>query len=231
MTDINQIKVAVVDYSLGNLFSVKQACARVGMEAEITSDPMKILAADAVFLPGVGAFGDAMHNLTRLGLVQPLKEVAEKGTPLIGICLGLQLLMNESCEFGQHRGLSLIPGEVVRFNSPKGARGSLKIPLVGWSRIQRPVSGTDHWKNTPLEDLSDGEYMYFVHSYYVKPSDSAVTLSLSSYGNITFCSGIHKNYIFGFQFHPEKSGPAGISIYHNLAKIIADVKRSKAAND
>ena len=215
MSGTGQVQVAIVDYGMGNLFSVKQACEHVGMQASITASADEILAADAVILPGVGAFGDAMAALTRLGVVEVLLEVAGSGRPLVGICLGMQLLMTESHEFGHHKGLGLIEGEVVRFEAPRSCSTTLKVPQVGWNRIV--VTGSGSWKSSCLEGLRDGEFMYFVHSFYAKPIDTSVVLATSRYGHIEFCSSLRRENIFGCQFHPERSGPRGVLIYRNLS--------------
>ena len=217
--------IAIVDYGLGNLFSVRNAFTHVGLNAIITSKSAEIEAANAVMLPGVGAFGDAMDSLERLGLTELLKDVAASGKPFIGICLGLQLLFTESREFGSHKGLGIIEGEVVRFeDAPAQSRGSrhLKVPHVGWSRINKPKGNKEHWDNGPLSELTDGEYMYFVHSYFVRPSEENVVLSTSNYGDVEFCSSISRGNIFACQFHPERSGPPGLGIYLRLANMIRE---------
>jgi glutamine amidotransferase len=224
------VKAAIVDYGLGNLFSVKHACEHVSMEAVITASPLEMVQADLVILPGVGAFGDAMAALKALDLIGPLKEVASSGKALFGICLGMQLLMTESWEFGRFKGLGIIEGEVVNFDNPRGSLGRLKVPQVGWNRIYRTGvkkgsgnevgSRKDHWAGSALQDLQDGEFMYFVHSYYVKPEKEDVILSLSSYGNIEFCSSLQYRNIFASQFHPERSASQGLRIYQNLASSI-----------
>ena len=224
------VKAAIVDYGLGNLFSVKHACEHVGMEAVITASPRDMVQADLVILPGVGAFGDAMAALKALDLIGPLKEVASSGKALFGICLGMQLLMTESWEFGRFKGLDIIEGEVVKFEDPVGPHGKLKVPQVGWNRVYREIQGEasantqicgrDRWDRSALQGLKDGEFMYFVHSYYVKPASEGVILSASSYGNIEFCSSIKYRNIFASQFHPERSGPQGLRIYQNLASSV-----------
>lgn len=229
MTGGPEIKAAIVDYGLGNLFSVKHACDHAGMQGVVTSTKGGILDADVVVLPGVGAFGDAMKALRRLDLVSVLRDVGASDTPLVGICLGMQLLMSESQEFGTHKGLGIIEGDVVRFDSPTGPQGPLKIPQVGWNRIARAVSSSvprimnrpesDAWLNTPLGGLADGEFMYFVHSFYVRPQDQGLTLSLTCYGDIEFCSSLTSRNIFACQFHPERSGPRGLRIYENVAAL------------
>jgi glutamine amidotransferase len=215
-------KVAIVDYSLGNLFSVKHACEHVGLDGFITHCKEEILSADAVILPGVGAFGDAMDNLRRLDLVSPLRDLAQSGKLLVGICLGQQLLMTESFEFGRHRGLDLFEGQVIRFTDPQGPQGALKVPQVGWNRIHRATrrGHADVWRGSPLEGIAEGEFMYFVHSFYVQPADPTVILSTTRYGHIDFCSSLRRGNIIAFQYHPERSGVHGMRIYQSLAAMI-----------
>ena len=214
--------VAILDYGLGNLFSIEQACAFVGLNSIITNSKKDILDADAVILPGVGAYGDAMLTLHRLDLVNVLRDIVESQKPLVGICLGLQLLMTESYEFGHHKGLSIIEGPVVRFDAPKEKECILKVPQIGWNRIFQPADGL-RWHGTLLDRIDDGEYMYFVHSYTVQPQDSNVILSNSRYGHIEFCSSIQYHNVFACQFHPERSGPDGMKLYHNLAALLQTV--------
>ncbi|MFC1834163.1 imidazole glycerol phosphate synthase subunit HisH [Thermodesulfobacteriota bacterium] len=217
MSDPVRPLVAVVDFGMGNLFSVQKACEHVGLAAKVTSSGEEILSADAVILPGVGAFGDAMSALRRLKLVSVLEAVAESSKLLLGICLGMQLLMRESYEFGHHTGLGIIPGHVVRFEHPKGEPGALKVPQVGWNRLFRAQSaGSETWDDTLLDGLPDGVYMYFVHSFYAEPSDDSVVLATTRYGDIEFCSALRHNHVSAFQFHPERSGRDGLKIYANL---------------
>ncbi len=223
MSDI--ARVAIVDHGLGNLYSVQRACAFVGMEASITSAKESLLGADAVILPGVGAFGDAMATLKRLDLIPVLKDIAAAGTPFLGICLGVQLLMTESYEFGRHQGLDLIAGEVVRFPNPRENDLPLKIPHTGWNTIQASASRTE-WGGTLLEGVPQAAYMYFVHSYMVRPADPAVVLSQTDYGDVTFCSTVHQGSLFACQYHPERSGPGGLRVYENLRQAAAAKKRT-----
>lgn len=222
-------RAAIVDYRLGNLFSVAAACRRAGMEPVITSQPAEVLAADIVFLPGVGAFGDAMANLRGLGLVEPLRRAAASGRPLVGICLGQQLFMTESYEFGRHRGLGLIPGEVVPFEGPAGPRGVLKVPQVGWNRVRPAEEGGDPWRGGPLEGLEPGSFMYFVHSFYVLPESPGDRLALTAYGDVVFTSALRRGNLVAFQFHPERSGHKGINIYRRLRRM-AEASRPAGAN-
>lgn len=210
--------VAIVDYSLGNLHSVMQACRFVGLNGIITSDKSAILGADAVILPGVGAFGQAMETLHRLDLVGVLQDIGVSPKPLIGICLGLQLFMSESDEFGCHKGLNLVEGVVRRFDGPKENGRVLKVPHVGWNRIY-PCAAAPL-----LERVPAGAYMYFVHSYTVQPVNEEVKAILTQYGTVEFCSGIQKQNLWGFQFHPERSGPEGLRIYQNLANQLYSTK-------
>ena len=216
-------QVAIVDYGMGNLFSVANACTIANLDGFVTSDADAIRGAHAVILPGVGAFGDAMDALAKLALIEPIREVAKEGKPLLGICLGLQLFMSRSNEFGDHQGLNLIAGDVVRFIHPVDRAGKrLKVPQVGWNGIFRPEHGIrERWHGTPLEHIREGEEMYFVHSYFAKPHDDLAILCESHYGSNSFCSAIVKDNLYGFQFHPERSGEAGIEIYRQFARCIA----------
>ena len=215
-------RVAIVDYGVGNLFSVEQACAFVGLTSVITNSRKDILDADAVILPGVGAYGDAMATLHRLDLVGVLRDIAASATPLVGICLGLQLLMTESCEFGNHQGLGIIEGSVVPFDAPRENDRILKVPHIGWNRIFQPAQGLP-WQGTLLDGIIEGEYMYFVHSFIVQPQESSIVLSTSRYGQIEFCSSIQHRNVFACQFHPERSGLNGLQIYKNIKYILQSV--------
>jgi glutamine amidotransferase len=207
-------RAAIVDFRLGNLFSVERASAIAGLAPVITSERDTITTADVVILPGVGAFGDAMDTLRALDLVGPLRDVAASGRLLIGICLGFQLLMRESEEFGAHAGLGLIDG-VVRRLAPTTPRA--KVPQIGWNRIAEARPGA--WTETPLEAQTDGAYMYFVHSYCVVPADDRLASTTTTYEGETYCSAIRRGAIHAFQFHPERSGPAGLEIYRAIARL------------
>ena len=217
-------RVAIIDYGLGNLFSVKHACEHAGMQASVTNSSDEILAAEAVILPGMGAFGDAMDNLRSLDLIGPLRDTVASGKPLIGVCLGMQLIMTEGFEFGRHKGLGFIEGDVVKFDNPVEGPVKLKVPQIEWNNIYRTRriqnGDQDPWADSPLEGLADNEYMYFVHSYHARPESQNVMLSASQYGQIEFCSSLQHGNIFAFQFHPERSGPQGLVIYRNLASLI-----------
>jgi len=211
-------RVAVIDYGVGNLFSVERACERVGLGARITSDADVVASADAVILPGVGAFGDAMIALDRLGMSDALREAATAGTPVLGICLGLQLLMERSYEFGTHEGLALIPGDVVPFDHPREGDRILKVPHVGWNRVWCAREGA--WDDTLMSGTADGIHQYFVHSYYVQPSDARNVAAVTRYGDTEFCSAARVGSVFACQFHPERSGPQGIKMYERFAAMV-----------
>lgn len=207
-------RVAILDLGMGNLFSVRQACLHTGMDAVVTSSAADLKTSDAVIMPGVGAFGDAMDGLRRLGLVDVVRDWVSSGKPFFGICLGMQLLMERSEEFGDHEGLGILPGRVVRFSFPPSSGPKVRVPEMGWNRIGQ--AGMD-WGKTPLVDVNDGSYMYFVHSYYVVPSDKSVVCSETVYGGVRYCSSLRWKNVFACQFHPERSGEKGLQIYRSFA--------------
>ena len=209
----NKKNVTIIDYQLGNLFSVKQACDTVGMNAKVSSAREDILNADALILPGVGAFIEAMNNLKKLDLVGAIKDTVNDGKPIFGICLGQQLLFTESEEFGAGNGLDLISGVIKRFPEEFENR-KIKVPQIAWNKIYKAAQA---WNGTPLNDLNENEFMYFIHSYYVKPSQDDCIITNTNYDGIEFCSAILKNNLFATQYHPEKSGEKGLSIYKNWA--------------
>lgn len=209
-SDKDMKKVTIIDYQLGNLFSVKQACEVIGVAAKVSDKPKDIIESDALILPGVGAFKEAVDQLKSLGLFEVIIDEVKKGKPLMGICLGLQLLFTKSEEFGETEGLNLIPGVINKFDSQSG----MKVPHVGWNHVMK---ANQTWENTPLESLDFEDYMYFVHSYYVVPEDEECILTNTQYLGTEFCSSIKKSNIFATQFHPEKSAEKGLSIYRNWA--------------
>jgi len=218
-----QPRIAIVDYGLGNLFSIGRACEWAGMTPVVTDDAGDMERSDAVMLPGVGAFVEAMEALKRRDLISPLRDLAAAGKPLIGICLGQQLLMSESHEFGTHEGLGLIEGAVERLPDKAAfdAGGHrLKVPQVGWNRVMAP-EGTN-WQGSILEGVAYGAYMYFVHSYHVCPLDRSVVLATSSFGGHDFCSAVRQGNITACQFHPEKSGREGLRLYENIARLLVE---------
>lgn len=199
--------IAVINYGLGNLHSVQKAISFVGGDAQVTSDTKTILDAEKVVLPGVGAFADGMKGLETHGLTDTVRKAAELGKPLLGICLGMQMLFEESDEKGKHLGLGFLPGKVVQFQQP-----GIKIPQIGWNQIEltRP---------SPLtKDLQGGEYFYFNHSYYCVPEQKGDVLSITEYG-LRFCSAVGRANIYGVQFHPEKSQKTGLQILKNFVEL------------
>lgn len=208
-------KVVIIDYNLGNLFSVAQACNAVGMSVKVSSKREDIDNADALVLPGVGAFIEAMQNLEDLGIVDSIKDNVQNGKPIFGVCLGLQLLFTNSEEFGSGEGLNLIPGTIKKFPAVINEH-KVRVPQVAWNKI---YSHEKSWKDTPLLDITNDEFMYFVHSYYVDPEGDSCILTQTNYEGLNYCSGIVENNIFATQFHPEKSAQKGLSIYRNWAKL------------
>lgn len=206
-------KVTIVDYKLGNLFSVNQALSNIGLKVIISSDFKDIQSADAIVLPGVGAFPDAMNNLGKLSLIEPLRDAFFEGKPFLGICLGLQLLLTESEEFGYTKGLNLVNGKVKRFNNINKNGEIRKVPQISWNRIFRKDWS---WDQSPLKNIQDGEFMYFVHSFYIEPEEP-VGLSITDYDGQEYVSSIQKGSLFACQFHPEKSANEGLKIYKQWA--------------
>jgi imidazole glycerol-phosphate synthase subunit HisH len=214
---MNKKLIVILDYQLGNLFSVKQACDKVGLNAVISSQKDDIMKADGIILPGVGAFAEAMTNLNKLDLVEPLNDFVAASKPLFGVCLGQQLLFTESEEFGTSKGLNFIPGVIKKFPSFKGSNNLIKVPQIGWNHIYR---NSIAWEDTPLAVMKENTYVYFVHSYYVEPRDPENILTLTNYCGIEYCSAvIKKPNIFAAQFHPEKSGELGVGVYEQWGKI------------
>ena len=201
--------IAIIDYGVGNLFSLARSFAAIGEEVDITSDPEKICAADKILLPGVGAFGDAADKLRSTGLNQIVVQQAQAGKPLLGICLGMQLLFEQSLEYGSHKGLGLIPGRVIPIQQviPQG----LKIPHMGWNAL-------DFQQESPLlSKIKDGDFVYFVHSYCAVDCEDSV-IATADYG-APVTAAVQKNNVFGCQFHPEKSGTVGLNILRSFAKM------------
>ena len=201
--------IAVIDYGMGNLRSVQKGLERTGSEAEVTRDLAKIQAARGVVLPGVGAFSACMENLGKFGLIEPIRETVRRKKPFLGICLGFQLLFSESEEFGRQKGLDLFPGKVVGFH----AQENLKVPHMGWNRIEKKIDSPF------LDGLSSGDYVYFVHSFYVVPDDRSIVATTTDYGD-SFVSSIATESLFACQFHPEKSQELGLRILANFGRFV-----------
>jgi len=210
--------IAIIDYGMGNLRSVHKAFAAVGHEAVVTRDSSIIENASHLVLPGVGAFADCMANLEQYGLIDPIRKGIASGKPFLGICLGLQLLFTESEEFGIHKGLNIVPGKVRRFQfeSALGASGlstpnAFKVPHMGWNELMVKRAAP------PLQNLPIGTQVYFVHSYYIEPSDPSIIATMTEYGH-SFVSSIWRDNIFACQFHPEKSQTLGLQIVKKFAE-------------
>jgi imidazole glycerol-phosphate synthase subunit HisH len=208
-------ELVIVDYGVGNLRNVYKAVEAAGGQARVVNRPEALREAAAVILPGVGAFGDAAANLRAAGFEEPLREAVAQGKPLLGICVGMQLLFDESEEMGRHPGLGLIAGRVLRFaGDMNGEDGKpLKVPAIGWNQLQH--DGSDPL----LRGIDDGAYTYFVHSYYCRPEDGQFTLASTDYG-IRYCSIVRRENLWGIQCHPEKSQQVGLNILRNFVELV-----------
>lgn len=205
--------IAIIDYGMGNLRSVQKGFEKVGFAAVVTADPQVVLEAERVVLPGVGAFRDCMHNLEQGGFVEPILRVIREGRPFLGICVGMQLLLSDSVEFGLYKGLGVIPGHVLRFPDGMVVGGEkLKVPHMGWNqlsiRLPAPI----------FTEIEDGTNVYFVHSYYAKPDNAESVAATANYG-AEFCAAIWQDNIVATQFHPEKSQDAGLRILKNFGEM------------
>ena len=202
--------IAIVDYGVGNLFSLSSSLKALGLETEVTRDAEKLRAADRIILPGVGAFGDARAKLDDTGLVPALLKEAER-KPFLGICLGMQLLFDRGFEYGEHAGLGLVPGQVVDLHDDLEDK-TLKVPHMGWNSLQIV-------KDDPLfKYFQDGEYVYYVHSFYARDY-AATTLGTSRYGTVAVTGAVRCGNVWGTQFHPEKSGDAGLRLLKAFAEL------------
>ena len=202
--------IAIVDYGVGNLFSLCSSLNALGLEAEVTGDAEKLRKADRIILPGVGAFGDAKAKLEETGLIPLLREEAEK-KPFLGICLGMQLLFDKSMEYGEHEGLGFVKGEVVDLREDLSDK-TMKVPHMGWNSLQIR-------KGDPIfKYFQDGEYVYYVHSFYGRNCAES-TLATSQYGNVAVTGVVKSGRVYGTQFHPEKSGEAGLRLLKAFAEL------------
>jgi len=205
--------ITIIDYQMGNLRSVQKACENVGIAAKISSDPHEIAASEKLILPGVGGFGAAIAELRRRDLVEPIRDFVASSRPLLGICLGLQLLFETGYEGGTHRGIGLLEGDVVRFDwRSLGIEATLKIPHMGWNQVRKTAEAPI------LSEIDDQAYFYFVHSYYVRPADPSIVALTCQYG-IDFCAMIRKDNLYATQFHPEKSQAEGMKLLAGFAAL------------
>lgn len=206
--------ITIIDYEMGNLRSVEKAFEKLGFEVRVSNNPADLLTTDKVVLPGVGAFKDCINNLRAGGFVEPLLQHVESGKPLLGICVGMQMLFDESEEFGRHEGLGLIPGKVLRFPAGMVEGGErLKVPHMGWNSLQLK-------KPAPiLQDTADGSYVYFVHSYYCAADNPDDVAASCRYGDVEFCAAVWRDNLMATQFHPEKSQDIGLQIFKNFGTL------------
>ncbi len=206
--------ITIVDYEMGNLRSVAKAFEKLGYAVRVSSNPADLLVTDKIVLPGVGAFRDCINNLFAGGFVEPLLQHVASGKPLLGICVGMQMLFDESEEFGRHPGLGLVPGRVVRFPAGMQEGGErLKVPHMGWNNlhIRKPA---------PIfQSTEDGSYVYFVHSYYCLAENQADVAATCRYGDIEFCAAAWRDNLMATQFHPEKSQAVGLKIFDQFGKL------------
>jgi glutamine amidotransferase len=200
--------IAVIDYGMGNLGSVSKALKALGADVKVTQKSSELKKADKIVLPGVGAFRDAMNAIAKLELLEALKEDIASGKPYLGICLGLELLFEESEEGGKNTGLAILSGDVVRFDDPL-----LKVPHIGWNRINKEKAAC-----SLLKGIADGAFFYFVHSYYVRPKEGGIIAAVTDYGG-NFASMVWKDNIYAVQFHPEKSQEVGIKFLENFIRL------------
>jgi len=200
--------IAMIDYDAGNIKSVEKALQKLGADVVITKDPQVILNADKVILPGVGSFGDAMNNLKKYGLDEVIHQVVENGTPFLGICLGLQLLFERSNESPEAVGLGILKGEILRIPEAEG----LKIPHMGWNSLHLQNNGR------LFQGLKENDYVYFVHSYYLKAEEEEIVKATTNY-SVNIHASVEKDNVFACQFHPEKSSDVGLQILKNFVEL------------
>jgi len=210
--------ITIIDYGLGNLFSITNALKKVGVTASISSNRNEILEADGIILPGVGAFGEAMQRLSDLQLIDTLTSFNDTKKPILGICLGMQLLFSKSEEFGNHSGLNFIQGNVLKFPN-----NNSKVPQVGWNN-SRKINSNNSAQNI-FSNIPDHAYFYFVHSYYVDSHEPNCTLTETIYDGLTYTSSIQKNHISATQFHPEKSHIQGLKLLKNWTNMVDEHKK------
>lgn len=211
------VKITLVDHGIGNILSVQRAFEYCGAQVMISDNPQYIKNADYLVLPGVGAFADGMRGLSERGLVEAIIDFASKERPFLGICLGMQMMMEKSEEFGLHEGLGLIPGRVVRIPDQDVHGFRQKIPHIGWNSLELPRE-KENWNGTILEDIEIGETVYFVHSFTAAPENLANRLADTYYNGQLISAAVQSGSLYGCQFHPEKSGVTGLKIINNFIK-------------
>lgn len=207
--------ITVVDYGLGNIFSVSRALEHLGFSVQLTDQPSDVINASYLVLPGVGAFDNGMQGLKRRNLIDPICDYAASGRPLLGICLGMQLLFTSSSEFGEHKGLGIIPGKVVPIAENDTEGSPVKIPHMGWSPLCRS-NNIASWDRAIMNGIAENSAVYFVHSYYAVPEKEEHRLAVTYYGGHPITAAVQNNKVIGCQFHPEKSGSTGLRLIQNF---------------
>ena len=210
--------VVVVDYGMGNIKSVQRGLERARATVTLSSIPEEIAKAERLVLPGVGAFKDGMEGLSEAGVIPAIDEFVKKGNPLMGICLGMQMLLERSEEHGSHSGLGFIPGIVSAVPEKEDGKHVRKIPHIGWNTLHCPISQSD-WHGSILSDIAEDDYFYFVHSFMAVPENSENLLAYAEYENLRVTAAVRKDNVMGFQFHPEKSGDSGLKILESFINI------------
>lgn len=211
-------KITVIDYGIGNLLSVRQAFEYCGAEVVLTDSPELIRNASGLILPGVGAFENGMDGLRKRQLIQPIRDLVDKGKPLLGICLGMQMLLDSSEEFGDHAGLGLIPGKVLAIPKTKADGNHHKVPHIGWNALLVPEPSST-WKGNILDGIEPRSCVYFVHSYTAQPARPEHRLADCEYNGRLISAAIRSKNVYGCQFHPEKSGEIGLQIIKNFIRL------------
>jgi len=217
---MSERRVVIVDYGVGNLLSAQRAFVHCGGKVTLTENPQAVAAADRLVVPGVGAFGHCLRQLEARGLVDPVKSVVAAGRPMIGICVGMQMLFEGSEEFGRHSGLGFLQGWIKRIPSTDSSGIEHKVPHIGWNALSMPQeANSNRWSGTILDGVSPGAEAYFVHSFTAWPENAQHRLADADYGGRRISAAVQKDNIYGTQFHPEKSGPIGLMIIENFLKL------------
>ncbi len=203
-------RVTIVDYGLCNIFNVARALEVVGADVRVSQSPTEITNSERLLLPGVGAMNQAMLKMRSCGLIEAVKEFVRTERPFLGICLGMQMMFDSSEEGGMEKALGLIPGVVISIPHFRANGQRLRVPHIGWNTLRHEKES--EWQGTPLENLRDGEFAYFAHSFVARPEDEKYVIATTSYGDYSLTAAVRKNSLFGFQFHPERSGEVGLKI-------------------
>jgi len=214
------MNITLIDYGTGNIKSIQNAFKESGVNLKLSREKEVIYGSEGIILPGVGAFAHGMKNLIKYDLIDVIKETVEKGKPLLGICLGMQLMFEESEEFGITKGLGLFKGRVIKV--PIKQSKKVKLPHISWNEIKKKKTS---WNGTILDNLTNGSDMYFIHTFVAKPDIEDEVLSETEYAGVKFCSSVKKNNIYGCQFHPKKSSEAGLKVIKNFVKICKENKQ------